>query len=222
MTNHGPRDGESTVNDCTPTANNPWLVQPYIDGADACSFSIVRKGKVLVHCAYEPTIPGPGGWSIQFASIEDFGTYEVASAIAEKFSFNGFLSFDYRRTEKGFVLIECNPRLSGGAFLTPEIWNGEALMGKSHELRMVEAGRRRQYDAYLLDPNMIKLPPRQLIQQLLTTPDTFMQPQDVLPALYFFISLRHWSKLAKQQHIGIGRAFLEDILWDGLPMPDLQ
>ena len=220
LTNHGPRAGESTINACEPTADNPWLVQPYIDGADACSFSIVRDGKIMVHCIYEPTIPSPGGWSIQFSSIKDFGTYEAASTISEKFSYSGFLSFDYRRTEDGFVLIECNPRLSAGAFITPASWIGDALLGNSHDLQIVESGRRCQYDAYLLDPHIIKLPPGELIRQLLTTPDALMQPEDVLPALYFLIGRRHWSKVAKQQHTSVGRAFLEDILWDGSPMPD--
>ena len=40
--------------DCRPTADNPWLVQEFVEGDDACSFSVVRDGEVLVHCPYEP------------------------------------------------------------------------------------------------------------------------------------------------------------------------
>ena len=53
-TNHGPRAGEMSVDDVEPTRDNPWLVQEFIEGDDACSFSVVRDGKVVVHCTYEP------------------------------------------------------------------------------------------------------------------------------------------------------------------------
>jgi glutathione synthase/RimK-type ligase-like ATP-grasp enzyme len=221
LTNHGPRALESTVDDCEPTSDNPWLVQEYVDGDDACSFSIVRDGEIVVHCPYEPTIPTPGGWSVQFGSIEDFGSHEAASAIAAAVGYNGFLSFDYRRTKDGLVMIECNPRLSGGVFLTPEQWVCDAMMGEDHVFRMVEPGHRRQYDVYLLDPHTIRLPPRQLVHELLTTPDALMKADDVLPAFFFLINRRHWSKLGRREHISAGRAFVEDITWDGSPMPEI-
>lgn len=221
LTNHGPRAGETTVDDCQPTADNPWLVQPYVEGDDACSFSIVRDGKVLVHCAYEPTIAAPGGWSVQFSSIADFGSHEVAAKIAAEMGFNGFLSFDYRRTADGLTMIECNPRLSAGALLTPKEWIAGAMIGDGAELHTVEPGRRRQYDAYLLDPHYLHLPPKRLIHELLTTPDALARADDILPALFFFIARRHWSQIARREHVPLGRAFLEDIAWDGSPMPEL-
>lgn len=220
LTNHGPRAGESTVDDCQPTSDNPWLVQEYVEGKDACSFSIAREGRVVVHCAYEPTIAASGGWSLQFTSIEDFGSYEVASTISRELAFDGFISFDYRRTADGLVMIECNPRLSAGVQLTPEDWVGNAMLGKSDgEVRVVEPGARRQYDAYLLDRHIIRLPPKKLIHELLTTPDALMKADDVLPALCFLISRHHWSQVAKREHISVGSAFVDDITWDGSPMP---
>ena len=80
LTNHGPRAGESRVEDCRPTADNPWLVQEFVEGDDACSFSVVRDGEVVLHCPYEPTIAAEGGWSIQFTTIDDFGSLERGQA----------------------------------------------------------------------------------------------------------------------------------------------
>jgi glutathione synthase/RimK-type ligase-like ATP-grasp enzyme len=174
LTNHGPRAGETAVDDCDPTPDNPWLVQEYVDGEDACSFSVAREGQVVVHCPYAPSIPSPGGWSVQFSSIEDFGSLEVASRICAELGVNGFIGFDYRRTRDGLVMIECNPRCSAGIFLCPEGWVGEAVIGDQRTLRMVEPGRRRQYDAYLLDRHMTRLPAPRLVHELLTTPDAFM------------------------------------------------
>lgn len=221
LTNHGPRAGEVTVDDCQPTADNPWLVQPYVEGDDACSFSIVRDGHVAVHCVYEPTIAAPGGWAVQFESIDDFGTREITARMAAELDYNGFLSLDYRRTSDGVMMIECNPRISAGVQLTPQDWIGEAVLGAPpSETRTVPPGVRRQYDALMLEPGLMRLPPRQLIRELLTTPDALMKANDVLPALFLVISRRHWSKIARREHINVGRAFLEDIAWDGTPLDD--
>ena len=221
LTNHGPRAGEKSIDDCDPSPENPWLVQEYIEGRDACSFSVVRNGKIVLHCVYEPSIAAVGGWSLQFTSITDFGTFERASKIAEHFTYNGFLSFDYRRTKDGFVMIECNPRVSAGAFLTPEEWIGPAVFDDPGDVRRVEPGMRRQYDVHLLDPHFNKLPPAKLIRELLTPPDAFFNPNDLLPALYFLICRRHWSVVAKKEHTTMAHAFLDDITWDGSPMPEL-
>ena len=223
LTNHGPRAGETSVEDCDPTVGNPWLVQEFIEGRDACSFSVVREGKIVLHCVYEPTIAAIGGWSIQFSSIDDFGTFEKASRIAEHFQYNGFLSFDYRRTDRnqdGFVMIECNPRASGGAFVTPESWLGPAIFDDPGEVRMVEPGQRRQYDLHLIDPHFNKMSARKLLHELLTTQDAFLKPDDLLPALYFLIARRHFNTIAKKEHITMADAFLNDIAWDGTPLPD--
>ncbi|MEO1225638.1 MAG: ATP-grasp domain-containing protein [Pseudomonadota bacterium] len=220
LTNHGPRSGEIGLDDCDPTAENPWLVQDYIEGNDACSFSVVRNGRILVHCVYEPTIQASGGFSVQFSSIEDFGSLEVTSTICARFNYTGFIGFDFRRTADGFVMMECNPRSSAGVFLTPKAWVADAIVGDPTETRIVEPGARRQYDAFLFQPGMVQLPARRLVQELLTTPDVYISAEDMLPALYFFINLRHWSKRAEREHIDFGQAFIGDVSWDGAPMPD--
>ncbi len=223
LTNHGPRAGETSIDDCEPTSENPWLVQEFVDGKDACSFSVVHEGKIVLHCVYEPTIAAVGGWSLQFASIADFGTFEKAAKIAEHFKYTGFLSFDYRRTQQspdGFIMIECNPRSSAGVFLTPEAWIGPAVFNEPGDVRMVEPGTRRQYDLHMLDPHLSKLPARQLLHELFTTPDALLKPDDLLPALYFYICRRHWAAVAKEEHKTLSDVFLEDITWDGTALPE--
>jgi hypothetical protein len=220
LTNHGPRAGESRVEDCLPTSDNPWLVQEYVEGDDACSFSVVRDGEVLLHCPYEPTIAAEGGWSIQFSTVEDFGSLDRVRRIAEETRFTGCIGFDYRRTEGGLVMIEANPRASAGAFFPPGEWLAEAITGSSSELRIVPPGLRRQYDAYLLDAHIPSGSPATVLHALLTTPDAFFDARDVMPALYFLISRRHWSRVARDEHASVGTAFVEDMSWDGTPMPE--
>ena len=220
LTNHGPRAGEMTIDQAEPTEDNPWLVQEFIEGRDACSFSVVRNGEIKVHCTYEPSVAGTGGFAVQFSSIDDFGTLEVARRIAAEFNYTGFLGLDIRRTDDGeFVMIECNPRITAGSFLTPPEWIGEAVLGEPGELKIAPAGKRRQYDAYMLVGNATRLKPREMLHQLLTTPDATMRADDILPALYCLINRRHWSHKAEEEHTSLSEAFTGDFSWDGTPMP---
>jgi glutathione synthase/RimK-type ligase-like ATP-grasp enzyme len=220
LTNHGPRAGESRAEDCRPTADNPWLVQEYVDGDDACSFSVVRDGEVVLHCPYEPTIAADGGWSIRFTTIEDFGALDRVRRVARETGYTGCIGLDYRRSPDGLVMIEANPRASAGAFFAPGAWLAEAIMGSSRELRVVPAGVSRQYDAYLLDPHIPSGSPASILRALLTTPDAFFAPGDVMPALCFLVGRRHWSRLARREHLSVGRAFVDDMSWNGSPMPE--
>lgn len=220
LTNHGPRAGETTVDQCQPTESNPWLVQEYVEGKDACSFSVVRDGEVVVHCSYEPSVAAVGGFAVEFTAIDDFGSLEVASKVAEHFGYTGFVGFDYRRSPKGLVMIECNPRLTAGSFLTPEDWVGTGVLDTPEPVRIAPSGKKRQYDAYILVGNAPHLKPAQMLHQLLTTPDAIMSASDVLPVLYCFINRRHFSHMAKQEHVDLIAAFTGDVIWDGTPMPD--
>jgi glutathione synthase/RimK-type ligase-like ATP-grasp enzyme len=221
LTNHGPRAGEMSVDDCQPSKDNPYLVQEYVDGRDACSVSVVRDGKILTHATYEPRVASAGGFAMQLESIDDFGARDVARTVAERFDYTGFLCFDYRRTADGFVMIECNPRSTAGCFLLPEAWLGEAILGTSSELRVAEAGQRRQLDAYLLVGPGRKLKGRALVHELLSTPDAVLSGHDILPAFYCLINRRHFSKRADHGHHEMMSTFAQDIEWDGTPMPEL-
>lgn len=223
LSNFGARAGEHSPDDFMPTADNPWIVQEFVEGTDACSLSIARNGRIVVHCTYEPVIAAGGGWSIKLSSIEDFGARAIAEKICAAFGVNGFIGFDYRRTPDGrFVMIECNPRTSAGIFLIPPEWVGETVLGNPDTSHTVPAGRSVQYDFDLIDRGIVRLPARELLKTLLTTPDAFLKPGDVMPALCFFISNYHWAQVAKREHIDADHAFIGDISWDGTPMPTIE
>jgi len=220
LTNQGPRAGEMRIDECDPTQESPWIVQEFVEGNDASTFSIVREGKVLVHGVYAPLIEATGGFSVRFTSIDDFGTLPVTAKVAEHFGYTGFLCFDCRRTTDGFVMLECNPRLDAGVFVTPPEWVGEAILGRPDAARTVKAGLKRQYDAILLSKGEIQIPLRERVRLLLTEPDALAARHDLLPAILFYTGHRHWSAVAKREHLDYGAAFVEDVSWDGSPMPD--
>src|SRR5690606_19173996 len=52
FTNVGPLAGALELEDCSPSKDNPWLVQPFVEGTDVCTFSIAHRGKIGAHSAY--------------------------------------------------------------------------------------------------------------------------------------------------------------------------
>lgn len=222
LTNHGPRAGERSIEDCTPTAENPWLVQDYIHGRDVCSSSIVRDGKVLVHGAYGLSMASPSGWSVQFESVDDFGALEVTKTIAERFGYTGFIGFDYRLTDDGFVMIECNPRSEAGVFLMPRDWAAAAVLDNPDDLRIVPTGIRRQYSADLITRSVTGLPLKDRLKALISTPDAFAAEHELLPALLRYTAGQHWVPIAEREQVGVDIAFLEDMSWNGEPMPPIS
>lgn len=45
-------------------------------------------------------------------------------------------------------------------------------------------------------------------------------PLVLLPAILFYTGHRHWSAYAKREQLDYGAAFVEDVSWDGMPMPE--
>lgn len=224
LTNCGQRADETQIGDCTPTEDNPWVVQSFIEGKDASTFSIVRDGKVLVHGVYEPVLAATGGFCVSFTSIDDFGTLPIAQTVAQHFDYTGFLCFDCRRTDDEFVLLECNPRLDAGVFLAPPEWVGEALLADVHPdtTRLVEAGTTRQYDAILSSKGQMEGSLRDRVRLLLTQPDALADGHDLLPAILFYTGRRHWRAVAERDQIDYVTAFVGDVSWDGSQMPNEQ
>lgn len=46
LTNTGPLAAQMSVEDCHPTPDQPWLVQPFIDGPMVCTYSTIVNGRV--------------------------------------------------------------------------------------------------------------------------------------------------------------------------------
>jgi len=51
-TNTGPLAGTMELGDCHPTAQAPWVVQPFVDGETVCTYSTAREGRLTSHLMY--------------------------------------------------------------------------------------------------------------------------------------------------------------------------
>jgi biotin carboxylase len=227
LTNSGPLAGEGSIDDALPTADDPWLVQEYLEGVDMCSWSVVHDGEVALHSTYEHplTIDDRGG--IVFESVDAPATLEAAQKIVTELSWTGQVSFDFLRTADGVHhLVECNPRPTDGCTLaTPEELDAALFDARPASPVLVPGGRKREIKEAVL---------RDMFQHLgrfrsdekaaKGGSDVYAQPHDHLPLLYTVLSLQHVK--AYRKTLGIDRKSREDLMaaqffdvaWDGEPI----
>jgi predicted ATP-grasp superfamily ATP-dependent carboligase len=229
LTNTGPLAGAVALEDCHPTAENPWLVQEFVHGEDLCSFSVARHGKVVAHCTYRHplTIDHAGG--IVFESVECPESIGIASRISEALGYHGHLSFDFlRRSCDGRLeLVECNPRPTSGVLLMAPEQLSDAIFGEPPETPLiVPAGGREQIAAAVLR-DMFRNPediPRDLHFLLSGGHDVYAEPGDRLPLLYTILSLSHVSAFRhrmharRHEHSDLVASQFFDIEYDGGPI----
>jgi predicted ATP-grasp superfamily ATP-dependent carboligase len=224
LTNTGPLAGQVKLEDCHPSAENPWLVQEFVQGKDICSFSVAHEGRLAAHCTYEHplTIEHAGG--IVFESIDEPESVQIAKTFIEATGYNGHISFDYIKTDNGLSIVECNPRPTAGIFMMPATDYVSAVFtpDPAHPA-VVEPGAREQIDSAILR-DMFREPkdfPSDMKLLLSGTQDVYAQKGDRLPGIYQILSyshvfaFRHRMHVRKHKHSDLMEAQFFDIDWDG-------
>ncbi len=228
LTNAGPLAGVMAVEDCVPTPTNPWLVQDYVEGTDLCSFSVVHHGKVAAHSTYlhPRTMEHAGG--IVFESIVDPETLAVAQTIAEATGYHGQVSFDFMRTTDGTLqVVECNTRPTAGVIVMPDdMFVGAVLDPDLSGPAVAPAGARYKISVALIR-DMVRdwrEIPADISALLAHAKHVYADPEDVMPALYQFLSYSHVVAYRKQMHMAhnartdVMEAYFYDVCWDGEPI----
>lgn len=221
-TNAGPLAGAIARDDCQPTTANPFVVQPFVQGTDICTASIVHHGRVAAHSAYVHPLMLEHASGIMFDSIDAPETLRIAQTIAEATRYHGVISLDFRQTEDGLVLIECNPRPTSGLAVMPDEMFDTALADRSPDrVLTAPAGVRRKMSFALLR-NMVVEPSGTLddIDALLHGgPDIHADPRDMMPFVYQIIAYSHVIgyrlKTLHAKRSDLMQGYLYDILWNG-------
>ncbi len=222
LTNTGPLAGESSVDDVTPTAEDPWLVQEFLKGVDRCSWSVAHHGEIVLHSCYEHPLAIDDRGGIVFQSVDSPESLEAAQKIARELNWHGQISFDYLVTEDGeHHMVECNPRPTAGCTVATAEEFDKALFDPG-ELVVVPAGRKKMIKAAVLR-DIIKHPShlRKNLEAARGATGVYDQKHDHLPLLYSALSLQH--VLVYRRELGLDRNKAEelmatqffDVLWDG-------
>ena len=226
LTNTGPLAGAISVDDCVPTPECPWIVQRFAHGHDVCSFSVAHRGNITAHAAYvhPKMIDHAGG--IFFESVDEPETLAIASRIAKLLDYTGQISFDFMRTARGLVLIECNPRPTNGVLMMDDKAFVDAVFDdRPREPHVVPSGVKMQIASALVR-DMVR--DRQSIPSDLKAlfsgaKDTYAQRDDLRPGLFQVLSYSHVFAFRRKQRArsssDLVAAQFFDIAWDGGEIP---
>ena len=225
FTNAGPLAGVVRLEDCHPTPENPYLVQPFLDGRDLCTHSIVHHGRVAAHVSYIHPLTLEHAGGIVFESVVVPETLRVTRLVAEATGYHGQISFDFMETEQGIYLVECNPRPTAGLTVMPDAIFDDGMMERTGGETLVgPAGGQRKLSLALLR-NMVvhwESLPENLAALASKTPDIYADPDDLVP---LFSQLFAYGKVLKYR-LANGRAdnrgrsdimqgYFEDLTFDG-------
>jgi predicted ATP-grasp superfamily ATP-dependent carboligase len=99
------------------------IVQHHVSGWQACSFSMVHEGRVILTVVYHGTVM-TGTVAIGFERIDGrTGIEEWVKTFVSHVGCSGFIAFDFIIADDGTpYAIECNPHVTSGIhFLPPDI-----------------------------------------------------------------------------------------------------
>lgn len=222
LTNAGPLAGRFALEDCHPTPQNPFLVQPFVPGQDLCTSTIAHHGRVAAHVAYVHPLTMEHGGGISFESVDAPGTLPIAQRICDATGFNGQLSLDFMKTARGLVLIECNPRPTSGVALMPDAMFIDALNDRCRDRVLIGPAGVRRKMALVILRNMIVHPSgalRDMRALFNGGRDLFLDGADVGPLIYQVLAYGRvfayrWKNRAEPRSDTVS-AYLHDIVWNG-------
>jgi predicted ATP-grasp superfamily ATP-dependent carboligase len=225
LTNRGPLDGVLTLEDCHPSADNPWLVQEFVTGTDVCSFSIAHHGCVAAHSTYVHPRELEHAGGIVFESIVEPEGLHSAQKIVEATSYHGQISLDFLRTDRGLLLIECNPRPTPGVYvMSPDMFESAVFDPCPGSARVGEAGVRHKYSVALIRDMVMhwKEAPEDLRHLLSSAEEIYAKPGDLIPGLYQLLSysqvLDYRRQFGHHKRTDLMAAYFHDICWNGEPI----
>lgn len=226
LTNTGPLAGNISIDDCVPTPDQPWLVQPFVDGPMVCTYSNIRNGKVTSHVTYCAPEQWAHSTGITFLAVDSTDTLAYTQRIIDALdpSFNGQLSFDFVDNDGQLYAIECNPRPTNGVTLLEAEEFEKALTGEVDEPIVVEPGVERQIrlaviaDAFTEPLKHLKTS----LHDILNVKDVGSGWHDALAMMWSPAALVHGAKLSKGQHKELLAALGDDIVWNGEPIDGMS
>lgn len=226
LTNTGPLAGKMSVEDCHPTEEQPWLVQPFVDGPMVCTYSTIVDGRVTSQCTYRAPEQWAHSTGITFLAVDSTDTLDYTQRIVDALDpgFTGQLSFDFVDNDGQLYAIECNPRPTNGVILLEAEQLEEALTGSNEEAFVVEPGVERQISlAVLADAftEPLKHLPTSL-HDLIHVKDVGAGWHDSLAMMWSPATLVHGAKLSRGDHKELLGALGDDIVWNGEPIAGMS
>lgn len=222
LTNTGPLAGKVSVADIHPTPDQPWLVQPFVDGPMVCSYSVVVDGRVSAHCTYRAPEQWDHSTGISFLAVDSTETLDYAQRLVDALDphYSGQLSFDFVDHEGQLNAIECNPRPTNGVILLGAEEFSDALTGASGTTAVVAPGVERQVSLAVLAECFAEplghLPTA--LHDLLHVKNIGAGWHDGIAMMWGPATLIHGAELDHGSRKAVLAALADDIVWNGEPI----
>jgi glutathione synthase/RimK-type ligase-like ATP-grasp enzyme len=223
LTNTGPLAGQLKLEDAHPTAENPWLVQEFVDGPMHCTYSCVHGGEVATHVSYRAPRQWEHSTGIEFLSVDPSDTLPTVEKLASALDWDGQMSLDFVDSEQGLMMIECNPRPTDGLLLMDGEELERGLLAPAIETLQIEPGRSEELD-FAVFGQMFREPLTEVpssIHDLATVRGTDSGWHDTMPKLYSFLAFAHHERMSLEERKGLFEAMSDGITWDGQQIPGL-
>lgn len=226
LTNTGPLAGKLSIEDVQPTEEQPWLVQPYVDGPMVCTYSTIVDGQVTSHCTYRAPEQWAHSTGIAFLGVDSTDTLDYTQKIVDALDpgFTGQLSFDFVDNDGQLYAIECNPRPTNGVILLEADQFENAVKGEVEETVVVEPGVEREITLAVLADAFTE-PLKHLktsLHDLIHVKDVDSGWHDSMAMMWSPATLVHGAKLSKGQHKELLAALGDDIVWNGEPIDGMK
>jgi glutathione synthase/RimK-type ligase-like ATP-grasp enzyme len=224
LTNTGPLAGSVAITDCHPTAQSPWLVQPFVDGETVCTYSTVHDGRVSSHLMYRIPRQWHHSTGIEFESIDASESLRLIEPIVAKLGYTGQISFDFIVTDDGLSFVECNPRATDGLLLLPHGELARGLLDPEADTFLMPPGHTVALDLAVLadgfSDRLRRLP--ESIRDLARVHDSGDGWHDPLPTLYSTLAVAHYAGDSMKEHEKLFVAMAGDMNWDGEPIKGMS
>ena len=224
LTNAGPLAGQLAPSDVHPTPQEPWVIQPFVEGETVCTYSTAHGGRVTSHLQYRIPRQWHHATGIQFESADANESLHLIEPIVAELNYTGQISFDFLVTDHGLSFVECNPRATDGALLLEPFDIARGLLEPDAETFVLPAGHSTQLDLALVgdafSDHLKRVP--ETIHDLARIKDAGDGWHDPLPTLYSAFAVVHFAGVGAKEHAKLQDAMDADMTWDGEPITGMS
>lgn len=230
LTNTGPLAGKVPIEDCVPTPEQPWLVQPFVDGPMVCTYSVVVAGRVQAHTTYKAAEQWAHSTAIAFVAVDSTDTLRYTQQLVDALDpgFTGQISFDFvdhgTDAAPDYKIIECNPRPTNGVILLDADDVSKAIQGELAAPVVAIPGTQRQITLAVIADAFTEplshLP--KTLHDLLTVRDVGAGWWDDAAMLWSPATIVHGAKISHGDRKEALAALGDDIVWNGEPITGMS
>ncbi|WP_285137591.1 carbamoyl-phosphate synthase large subunit [Microbacterium sp. lyk4-40-TSB-66] len=230
LTNTGPLAGKVPIGDCVPTPEQPWLVQPFVDGPMVCTYSVVVDGTVQAHTTYRAAEQWAHSTAIAFIAVDSTDTLRYTQQLVAALDpgFTGQISFDFvdhgTDAAPDYKIIECNPRPTNGIILLEADDVARAIQGELTEPVVAIPGTERQITLAVIADAFTEplshLP--KTLHDLLHVRDVGAGWWDDAAMLWSPATIAHGAKISHGDRKEVLAALGDDIVWNGEPIEGMS